>query len=110
MSTRHMDGIYDILNFMTGDELFTHQLPRAMKQCAPELLQQHPQLSAVVCDWSPQNDETAIRNWLQQQTDKFGESLDVSPLRQYEHRDPVDELCEMAGKEKVIVVDATERQ
>jgi len=29
VSTRHMDGIYEILNFMTGDNLFTHQLPRS---------------------------------------------------------------------------------
>lgn len=47
MSPRHMDGIYDILSFMTGDSLFTHQLPRAMKECQPFLLKQHPQLAGI---------------------------------------------------------------
>jgi len=29
---------------MTGDSLFTHQLPRAAEQSKPYLLEQHPQL------------------------------------------------------------------
>lgn len=33
-----MDGVYKILNWMTNDELFTHQLPRAMRECQPFLL------------------------------------------------------------------------
>jgi hypothetical protein len=44
VSSRHMEGIYDILNFLTGDELLTHQLPRAAKECEPWLKTQFPQL------------------------------------------------------------------
>ena len=44
VSTRHMDGVYDILNFLTGDSLFTHQLPRAVRECEPWLRTQFPQL------------------------------------------------------------------
>ena len=29
--------VYDILNFLTGDNLFTHQLPRAMREWAQKL-------------------------------------------------------------------------
>ena len=47
VSPTGMDGIYKILNFMTGEDLYTHQLPRAMRVCAPHLLQQHPQLAEV---------------------------------------------------------------
>lgn len=46
VSSRHMDGIYEILNFLTGDKLFTHQLPRAMRECEPWLKTQFPQLMA----------------------------------------------------------------
>ncbi|WP_445080300.1 DUF7736 domain-containing protein [Brevibacillus laterosporus] len=35
LSTRRMDGVYDILNHMTGESLLTHQLPRAIRVCAP---------------------------------------------------------------------------
>lgn len=47
LSMRHMDGIYDVLNYMTGDNLMTHQLPRAMDQVKPEILRQHPDLENV---------------------------------------------------------------
>ena len=44
VSDRHMEGIYEILNFLTGDNLFTHQLPRAMNECKPWLRSQFPAL------------------------------------------------------------------
>lgn len=44
VSARHMDGVYDILNFLTGDELYTHQLPRAMRECEAFLRIQFPDL------------------------------------------------------------------
>jgi hypothetical protein len=44
VSNRHIDSVYDILNFLTGDELFTHQLPRASRECEPWLKAQYPQL------------------------------------------------------------------
>ena len=47
VSPRHIDGVYDILNFMTGDNLFTHQLPRASDECKPYLVAQFPQLAAA---------------------------------------------------------------
>ena len=45
VSRRHMKGVYDILNFMTGDTLFTHQLPRAGDECKPYLLKQFSQFT-----------------------------------------------------------------
>ena len=42
LSPRKIDGVYDILNYMTGDDLYTHQLPRASKECKPWLLRKHP--------------------------------------------------------------------
>lgn len=39
-----MDGIYEILNHVTGDNLFTHVLPRARRFAAPLLLKAHPEL------------------------------------------------------------------
>ena len=44
VSSRHMDGIYEILNFLTGDSLFTHQLPRAMNECKSWLRSTFPML------------------------------------------------------------------
>lgn len=40
-------GVYDILNHATGDNLFTHVLPRARKFAAPRILALYPQLEAA---------------------------------------------------------------
>jgi hypothetical protein len=32
------EGVYRILNWMTDDSLYTHQLPRACDECKPWLL------------------------------------------------------------------------
>ena len=77
VSPRHMDGIYDILNFMTGDNLFTHQLPTASRVCKPDLLRQHPQLKNV--DASGVNKKNA-EHWLAEQVGKYGKYLVVKPL------------------------------
>lgn len=98
-------GVYEILNYMTRDSLFTHQLPRAMRECGPWLLRQHPALAEVDASGvTPEN----WRDWLAAQEARFGEMLDVEPIPQDDHtrRDPVAELAEMVGSERVIVVDS----
>lgn len=93
VSPRHVAGIYDILNFMTGDNLFTHQLPRAMDECSPALLAQHPQLRAVSTPEEFDGKEQVDR-WLAEQVARFGEMLPVAPLDPADHTriDPITEL------------------
>jgi hypothetical protein len=93
VSPRHVEGIYDILNFMTGDNLFTHQLPRAMDECAPVLLAQHPQLRAVQVPEEFDGKEH-VDQWLAEQVMRYGEQLSVAPLHAGDHTviDPISEL------------------
>ncbi len=104
VSKRGMDGLYDILNYMTGDNLYTHQLPRASDECQPWLLRQHPQLTKViVLKWK---DEADVWQWLTAQEALFGSQLVVEPIPADDHaqKDPIEELEEVAGKGKVIVI------
>ena len=104
VSPRHMDGVYDILNFMTGDNLFTHQLPRAMDECQGPLLAQHPDLAAINV---PELDgEAEVIAWLAVQVDRFGETRQVAPLAAEEHThiDPLTEIRKMAPHAKIITV------
>lgn len=106
VSPRLMGGVYDILNFMTGESLFTHQLPRASRWCAPELLKQHPQLAAVNGDACPQTPD-GTQAWLAEQVATYGEQLLVHPApHAYEARNPIDELTDMIGSDRVIVAKA----
>lgn len=105
VSPRLISGVYDILNYMTGDELYTHQLPRAMRECRPHLLKKYPQLAAV--DESGVTPET-WRAWLDDRIAEFGETLPVDPLPEHAHEfiDPISELAEKVHPDKIIVVKA----
>ena len=57
VSPRQIEGIYDILNWMTSDSLSTHQLGRASDECKPYLLEQFPHLSRITLS------EVTVENW-----------------------------------------------
>lgn len=103
VSTRHVEGVYDILNYMTGDDLYIHQLPRAMEECAPYLLREHQWLADV--DASTVNSET-WEAWLREQIAEHGEWHLVRPIHLEDHavRDPIEELQEMVGDKPVVVL------
>jgi hypothetical protein len=111
VSRRHVDGIYDILNFMTGDNLFTHQLPRGMDECAPSLRVQFPDLAAVEVPEGVNSEET-VYAWLDGQVAIHGETREVVPLRAEEHTyiDPITEIRKMAPHAEVIAIEVPEAQ
>jgi hypothetical protein len=108
VSPRHMDGIYDILGWMTGDNLFTHQLPRAMDECQGPLLAQHPDLAAVTVPGDFGDGEhagQAVANWLAGQAAIYGETREVAPLAAADHTriDPIAELRAMIRPDAEII-------
>ncbi len=106
VSPRLIEGVYDILDYMTGDELMTHQLPRAAEECAPSLREQHPDLADVDVPEKFAGKEHVDR-WLGDLVLQHGETRTVRPLDAGEHRvmDPIVELSEMlGGSEKIVVV------
>ncbi|MDX3520743.1 hypothetical protein [Streptomyces scabiei] len=88
---------------MTGDNLMTHQLPRAAEACAPALLEQHPQLRGA--EPPADADQADLLAWIDWACREYGTELPVAPLApgRWEHRNPIEELCDMIGPEKVIV-------
>lgn len=104
VSTRHVGGVYDILNWMTKDNLYTQQLGRASDECRPWLKTQHPQLKDIDASGvNPENWET----WLQEKVEQYGEYLEIEPLPDNIHDviDPLTELSRMVPEKKIIVVE-----
>lgn len=96
--------LYGILNYMTGENLMTHQLPRASKECKPVLLRMHPQLADI--DHSGINPNT-WREKLAELEARFGSELEVPQCREgedYIAQDPIQEAVEMFGKDRVIAI------
>lgn len=104
LSNRHMDGMYDILGYLTGEELYTHQLPRAMRDVKPWLMAQHPGLPTA--DDAKHVNEHNYKSFVADWQEKFGEWLSIEPMPAGENgpRDPIQELVEMVGKDRVMVV------
>lgn len=103
VSPRLIEGVYDILNWMTGENLFTHQLPRVGREAAPVLLAMHPQLAEITGD-----DVTGEnwREWLADKVARFGETLPVPKMNadQHERIDPMSELVEKVPPERIIAL------
>jgi hypothetical protein len=109
VSPSHIDGVYAILNWMTGDNLFTHQLPRGMDECAPSLRAQFPDLADVeVPDDFGGYD--GVRAWVEQQAIIHGDTREVAPLAAAEHThiDPVTEMRKVAPHAEIVTIEVPE--
>jgi hypothetical protein len=94
-----VDRLYKLYNAMTKDNLYTHQLPRAYKSCAPHVRKELPDLTASLratyqadenfenCIWFPKWEKV-----LANARKVFGDSFEVTPLPSFEHIDPLEEL------------------
>lgn len=90
LSERGLDGVTDLLNWMTGDQLEAWQLRRAADVCAPALIAQHPVLGGLT---PPRGgSKPALRVWLSLMIGWHGEFLDVGRVSGWVHQDPVDEF------------------
>ena len=119
VSSRHVGGVYEILNFLTGDNLYTHQLPRAMDECAPWLRAQFPAIMEdsagmperlAVLDATikaaPENTTAAVANWVEDVRVASGlpEMVPVYELGadMHTHIDPIEEARAMVGDDRVV--------
>jgi len=89
-----IDDIYKILDFMTADSVFTHQIPRAMRTCRPDLQRQFPDLAQITPEQITKETAAMISANL---VEKFGPELEVAPLPPgvWQPKDPIEELLEM---------------
>lgn len=111
----HMTAVQGLLEYMAGEPIWTHQLPRVAREAAPALLAQHPQLAKVQApDFGDDRDlaEQAVEAWLSEQVARYGETLEVAPLSAENHTsiDPLSELGLLGiPKERIlpVVVDSS---
>lgn len=113
VAERHMDAVYDIANFMTGDSIFTHQLPRVARLIKAELNRQLPWTDSpemqfetgkliLMLETPTGKAETGklIRGWISKQIATYGEWHEVEAFTKgsgYEFVDPIFEAVDMMG-------------
>lgn len=98
-------GVYEVLNFMTGESLFTHQLPRVSREAEPVILALHPELADAIAE-AEQVNETNWSEWLATWTARYGQTITVPTLTiaQHERIDPISELAEKVHPDKIAVI------
>lgn len=105
ISPRGMEGVYDICNFLSGESVYTHQIPRVIREARPMVLSMHPQLAnADVSGITPEN----FKARLAELKAAYGETLAVRKMTKDEHEriDPLSELAEKIHPDKIVVVRA----
>lgn len=114
--------VYKILSHMVGYSVFTHQLPRIGKQVEPILLKKFPELGNVdlvaldaalkPVEGDRARVEEVIAAWAAAEIARgLAPDYEIEPLTNPEPpRDPLGELIEMVGPEKVIVAVAPDEK
>lgn len=105
LTRKGVSGMYEILNFMTGDDLYTHQIPRALEECGPHMRRQHPQIASIEVPEALEGQEE-VWSWLDSQEAVHGDIFCVTPIptEDHAHIDPLSELAQMAGDKPIVVV------
>lgn len=93
VSIRSMDGLYDILNYMSKDNLHTHQIPRVMRECKPYLIKQFPELGKVETNFENVSNNS-ILTLIGVIESELGSYFEVEQLPEGVHKyiDPVAEM------------------
>lgn len=106
VSPRYVDGVYAVMDFVTGEKHMTHQLSRAADVVKPWLLEQHPWLAGITVP-DGLNSKEAVLDWLDDVTSIYGVDHIVMamPLGMYVGREPIAELRELAPQAQIIGID-----
>lgn len=98
-------GVYEVLNWMTGESLFTHQLPGVADEVRPILLAAHPLLQQAV-DEAEQVTSENFQEWRQRWEDRYGPTISVPKMSADDHEriDPISELAEKVRPDKIITI------
>lgn len=98
-----INDLYEIASFLAQDAIFTHQIPRAIRDGRPWLLESLPWLDGItLSEVTPENCLERLAFY----SEKYGASHELSPIPHAEElrRDPVEEAEEIFGRDKVIKV------
>lgn len=108
---RDIGAIYEVLTFMSGESVYTHQLPRVGREALPVVLAAHPELEPVV-DEVKQVDRTNYRTWVATWVERYGPTITVPLMNEDAHEriDPLSELAEMIHPDKIIVAEVPDAQ
>lgn len=99
------DQLHELLQYASGEPIWTHQLGRVSKEFSASILWQHPTLSKAFDEAknvTPENYKDFSRKWLAD----YGDALPVAVMSHDDHEriDPMSELAEKVHPDKIISI------
>lgn len=100
-----MGGVYEVLNYMTGESVFTHQLPRIGREAVPVVVAVHPQLQQAI-DEAEQVTQENYLQWRQTWEDRYGPTIAVPRFNEAQHEriDPLSEAAEHFRPDQIAII------
>lgn len=98
------NDLHEVVEWMAGEPVFTHQIPRICDEASPVIVAMHPELQAVVREAEVMdggNCLAIVAGWRQ----RYGETITVPRMNadQHERIDPVSELAEKVHPDNIII-------
>jgi hypothetical protein len=106
LSNGGVTGLYEVLNYLTGQTLMTHQLPRAANECKDGISNQLPFLKNPEFDFAiaelkemlktesgKKEPELLCLGWLAKQEALYGKTVRLKPIPEsYNPKNPITEI------------------
>jgi len=101
----NIGGVYEVLNWMTGESVFTHQLPRIAREATPVVIGAHPALQQAIGEAKEVNGEN-WEMWRDRWVDRYGPTISIPKFTADTHEsiDPMSELAEKVHPDKIITM------
>jgi hypothetical protein len=99
-----MGGVQEFLEYMAGEPIWTHQLPRVSRECKDTLRAQFPAFADLeVPQLASPSDYVG---WLETQAARFGAMHEVAPLNAADHTsiDPITEMQAIKPGGEIVAV------
>ncbi len=93
-----MERVYELYNAMTGDNLFTHQLPRAFRAAQPAIVSQYPWLKEI-----GEGNKATWQQWISEVKAAHGDSFEIQPLQDWKSVDPITEVAELFEEKPIVI-------
>lgn len=105
VSARGIGCVYEVLNWMTGGSVMTHQIPRISREATPVILALYPSMQTAIDEARQVNGEN-WRKWLATWTERYGAEIAVPVMNIAEHEriDPMSELSEIVPPDRVLTI------
>lgn len=100
----NIQDVCEALNYLTGEDVFTHQIPRVLREVQPFMLEMFPQLERTIKEAESIASEDTLLEWRSIWNMRYGAEMTLPklPSERHEKINPIDELPK--NKDSMLII------